>query len=98
MLRKQDDITPDVFKRPNWCVEIRINGVRDVTHTVDPNLNAPLGAFEDIWRNIVLFAEHTWLSYNSISQPDHEQSIRQARVKDDRAARAALGIEDVMNR
>jgi len=69
-----------------------------VTHSIDPNLNPPTGLFTDIWRNIILFAEHTWLSYNSVSQPDHEQSIKQLRVKDDRANRASLEIEDVMNR
>ncbi len=69
-----------------------------VTHTVDANLNPPANVFSDIWRNIILFAEHTWLSYNSISQPDHEESVKQLRVKDDRAERASLEIEDVMNR
>jgi len=69
-----------------------------VTHSLDPNLNPPSGLLDDIWRNIVLFSEHTWLSYNSVSQPDHDESIKQTRVKDDRAERASLEIEDVMNR
>jgi alpha-mannosidase len=69
-----------------------------LTHSIDTNLNPPAGLFKDIWRNIILFAEHTWLSYNSVSQPDHDESVKQLRVKDDRADRAALEIEDVMNR
>ena len=69
-----------------------------VTHSVDNNLNPPKGVLADIWQNIVLFSEHTWLSYNSVSQPDHEESIKQLRVKDGRAERASLEIEDVMNR
>ncbi len=69
-----------------------------VTHSVDPNLNPPKEAFADIWRNIILFAEHTWLSYNSVSQPDHDESVKQLRVKDGRADTASLQIEDVMNR
>lgn len=68
------------------------------THTVDPNLNPPKGLFTDIWQNIILFAEHTWASYNSVSQPDHDETIKQLRVKDDRADRAALEIDDVINR
>lgn len=67
-------------------------------HTVDENLNPPKGSFADIWENIILFAEHTWASYNSISQPDHDETIKQLRVKDDRADRASLEIGDVMNR
>ena len=69
-----------------------------MTHSVDPNLNPPNDAFASIWRNILLFAEHTWLSYNSVSQPDHEESVKQLRVKDGRADSASLEIEDVMNR
>jgi alpha-mannosidase len=69
-----------------------------VTHSVDANLNPPKQALADIWRNMILFAEHTWLSYNSITQPDHEESIRQLRVKDSRADQASLEIEDTMNR
>jgi alpha-mannosidase len=68
------------------------------THTVDPNLNPPKGMFADIWENIILFAEHTWASYNSVSQPDHDETVKQLRVKDDRADRAALEINDVINR
>src|SRR5581483_4902599 len=67
-----------------------------LTHSMDATLNPPAGEFDDIWRNIVLFAEHTWLSWNSVSQPSHEQSIRQLRVKDDRAERASIEINDVM--
>jgi alpha-mannosidase len=69
-----------------------------LTHSIDANLNPPRGILKDIWRNIILFAEHTWLSYNSVSQPDHDESVKQLRVKDNRADRAALEIEDVMNR
>ena len=69
-----------------------------VTHSLDTNLNPPKGLFTDIWRNIILFAEHTWLSYNSVVQPDHDEAVKQLRVKDDRAERASLEIEDVMNR
>ena len=69
-----------------------------VTHTVDPDLNPPSGLLDDIWRNIILFSEHTWASYNSITQPDHEETLKQLRVKDSRADRASLEIEDVMNR
>jgi hypothetical protein len=69
-----------------------------VTHSIDPNLNPPNGLLNDIWRNIILFAEHTWASYNSITQPDHEETVKQLRAKDDRAERASLEIEDLMNR
>jgi hypothetical protein len=67
-------------------------------HSFDANLNPPSGLIEDIWQNIILFAEHTWASYNSVSQPSHDETLRQLRVKDDRADRAHLEIEDLVNR
>jgi len=98
----EDGIGSDAY----YQAEDRVNQNRalsaevlsSVTHSVDPNLNPPVGLLADIWRNIILYAEHTWLSYNSVSQPDHDESTKQLRVKDDRAERAALEIDDVMNR
>jgi hypothetical protein len=98
----EDGIGSDAYfaaeDRKNQNRALSAEVLSTVTHSVDPNLNPPTDLFADIWRNIILFAEHTWLSYNSVSQPDHEQSIKQLRVKDSRAERAALEIEDVMNR
>ena len=98
----EDGIGSDAYfaaeDRQNQNRALSAEVLSSVTHTVDGNLNPPVGLFEDIWRNIILFAEHTWLSYNSVSQPNHEQSTRQARVKDDRVERASLEIEDVVNR
>ncbi len=92
------DIYFEVEDRHNQNRALSAEVLSSVTHSIDANLNPPVGAFADIWRNIILFAEHTWLSYNSVSQPDHAESIKQLRVKDDRADRASLQIEDVMNR
>ncbi len=98
----EDGIGSDAFfaaeDRQNQNRALSAEVLSSVTHSVDPNLNPPVGAFIDIWRNIILFAEHTWLSYNSVSQPDHDETVRQMRVKDDRADRASLEIEDVTNR
>jgi alpha-mannosidase len=68
------------------------------TRSVDANLGAPRELIADIWRNILLFAEHTWTSWNSISSPDHEEAVKQLEVKDDRATRAKLEIDDLVNR
>ncbi len=98
----EDGIGSDAYfeaeDRQNQNRALSAEILASVTHSVDPDLNPPAGAFTDIWRNIVLFAEHTWLSYNSVSQPDHDESIKQLRVKDGRAETASLEIEDVTNR
>ena len=98
----EDGIGSDAYfaaeDRQNQNRALSAEVLSSVTHSVDSNLNPPRGQFTDIWRNIIMFAEHTWLSYNSVSQPDHDESIKQARVKDDRADQASVEIEDVMNR
>ncbi len=67
-------------------------------HSVQPDLHAPAATMTDIWRNIVLFSEHTWTSYNSVSQPDHDEAVRQLEVKDNHAASAHFEIADVIDR
>jgi alpha-mannosidase len=98
----EDGIGSDAYfaaeDRSNQNRALSAEILASATHSVDANLNPPAGAFNDIWHNIALFAEHTWLSYNSVSQPDHDESIRQLKVKDGRAEAAALEIEDVTNR
>ncbi len=98
----EDGIGSDAYyeaeDRQNQNRALSAEVLSSVTHSVDRNLNPPAGLFADIWHNIILFSEHTWLSYNSVSQPDHDESVKQMRVKDDRADRASLEIEDVVNR
>ncbi|HEX4807657.1 MAG TPA: polysaccharide lyase family protein [Bryobacteraceae bacterium] len=98
----EDGIASDAYfeaeDRVNQNRALSAEVLSTLNHSLDPNLNPPVGVFTHIWRNIILFAEHTWLSYNSVSQPDHDESVKQLRVKDDRANRAALEIEDVMDR
>ncbi len=69
-----------------------------LTHTLDPALGPPREEVKDIWLNLVLFAEHTWASWNSITMPDHEETVKQLEVKDSRATTARLEIDDVTNR
>jgi alpha-mannosidase len=69
-----------------------------VDHVLNPDLHPPKELSEDIWRNIILFAEHTWASWNSITQPDHAETVKQLEVKDSRAVMARLEINDLIDR
>ena len=51
-----------------------------------------------MWRNMVLMDEHTWTSYQSISDPHSEESVEQLKVKDSRATRAQSLVDNVMRR
>ncbi|HEX4232338.1 MAG TPA: polysaccharide lyase family protein [Bryobacteraceae bacterium] len=98
----EDGIGSDAFfeqeDRENQNRALSAEILSTTTHSVDHNLNPPSGLLADIWENIILFSEHTWASYNSVSQPNHDETVKQLRVKDDRAERANLEIEDVIHR
>jgi alpha-mannosidase len=84
--------------RRNQSRALSAEVLSSVTRSVDADLGAPRELIADIWRNILLFAEHTWTAWNSISSPDHEEAVKQLEVKDDRATRARLEIDDLVNR
>lgn len=41
----------------------------------------PAAAFAEAWRNVLLYSEHTWGAYNSVSQPDAPFVLAQWKVK-----------------
>jgi len=41
----------------------------------------PAAAFQEAWRNVLLYSEHTWGAHNSISQPDLPFVLDQWKVK-----------------
>ncbi len=58
----------------------------------------PLELSRDIWTNVMLYGEHTFVSYRGVGQPEHDEVLRQLEVKEGRATRAAAGIDEVMRR
>src|SRR5258708_23503246 len=49
-----------------------------------------------MWANMVLFDEHTWTSWNSVSDPDSDEALEQLRVKDSRATTAADQRDNIL--
>jgi hypothetical protein len=58
----------------------------------------PAGAFQDTWRNILLYSEHTWGAHNSISQPDLPFVTNQWHVKQAFARDAEKESQDLLAR
>lgn len=54
--------------------------------------------FNDIWKNILFYNEHTWGAFNAISQPDREFVTRQWEIKEDYANKADLSTRTVLTR
>ncbi len=48
---------------------------------VDPSLVAPRALIERMWQNLILYAEHTFDSWDSVDRPRSEESRRQLAAK-----------------
>src|SRR5436190_11041722 len=58
----------------------------------------PAQAFQDTWRDILLYSEHTWGAHNSISQPDLPFVRDQWKVKREFALEADRQSRDLLKR
>jgi len=65
---------------------------------VNPLLKPDPAALEDMWTNMVLMDEHTWDSYNSVSDPASMEAVHQLAVKEQFAVNAAAQVDLVTRR
>ena len=60
-----------------------------ISTLVNPRLAVNKNKLDAMWANMVLMDEHTWTSWNSVSDPTSKEAVQQLRVKDSRATTAA---------
>ncbi|MGB6870863.1 MAG: glycoside hydrolase family 38 C-terminal domain-containing protein [Acidobacteriaceae bacterium] len=60
-----------------------------ISTLVNPRLAVRRDDLNAMWANMVLMDEHTWTSWNSVSDPYSDEAVQQLRVKDSRATTAA---------
>jgi hypothetical protein len=60
-----------------------------ISTLVNPRLAVDRDDLNSMWANMVLMDEHTWTSWNSVSDPSGMEAVQQLRVKDSRATTAA---------
>jgi len=58
----------------------------------------PADAFEDAWRHVLLYSEHTWGAWCSISGPSRRETREQWAVKQSYAVAADLQSRDLLSR
>lgn len=58
----------------------------------------PAAAFEDAWRNVLLYSEHTWGAWCSISEPSRRDTREQWAIKQSYAVAADLQSRDLLSR
>jgi len=64
-----------------------------VSRYVNPSLGVPRQQLDRIWKNLLLFAEHTWTSWDSVSRPDSQEAVAQLATKDEYAAESQQAVQ-----
>jgi alpha-mannosidase len=65
---------------------------------LNPRVKPEQEILRQMWRNLILFDEHTWGAAGSVSNPRSQESIRQLAVKDAFATRARHDLEYILDR
>jgi alpha-mannosidase len=68
-----------------------------ISTLVNPRLAVNRDKVSAMWTSMVLMDEHTWASWNSVSDPDSVEAIAQLQVKDSRATTAAELRNDLLH-
>ena len=56
----------------------------------------PAATFDDTWKNLLLYNEHTWGAYNSVGQPDNEKVKSEWAVKQGYVLQAQKQVDSLM--
>lgn len=63
-----------------------------VSRYLNPSLAVPREQLERIWKNLLLYSEHTWDSWDSVYRPDSQESAGQLATKDEYAAESRQAV------
>lgn len=96
----EDGIASDAYyaaiERENESRAPSAEKLSTISSLVNPRIATDQDKLRRMWRNMVLMDEHTWTSYQSISNPHSEESVEQLKVKDSRATRAQSLVDNVL--
>jgi hypothetical protein len=73
----------------------RLTQAEAIWAMIDP-ASYPASAFDDAWRNVLLYSEHTWGAYCSISDPAAPLTQDQWQIKQSFAAQAGLQSREML--
>jgi alpha-mannosidase len=68
-----------------------------ISTIVNPHLAVDRDKLNSMWANMVLMDEHTWTSWNSVSDPSSDEAVEQLRVKDSRATTASALRDSILH-
>lgn len=67
-----------------------------IASLTDLRVVADKRALDNMWLNMILMDEHTWDSWNSVSDPESSEAKEQIAVKDSFAIRARASVDSLM--
>jgi alpha-mannosidase len=87
------DASNTTLDRNNQSRAIAAEELSTISRYLNPTLDVPRNLVDRIWTNLLLYAEHTWASWNSVYQPDTQEAVEQLATKDEyvRQSRQAIG-------
>jgi alpha-mannosidase len=87
------DAATTAMDRSSQSRAIAAEELSTVSRYVNPSLGVPKAQLERIWGNLLLFAEHTWTSWDSVSRPDSEEALGQLATKDEYAVESQHAVD-----
>src|SRR5260370_20989000 len=84
------------MERENESRALSAEKVATLGTLVNPRLAVNREELHAMWSNMVLVDEHTWTSWNSVSDPESDEAIEQLHVKDLRATTATNQRNDIL--
>ena len=69
--------------RNNQSRAVAAEEMSTVSRYLNPRLGEPTRLVDRMWTNLLLYAEHTWDSWNSVYQPDSQEAVQQLATKDE---------------
>ena len=76
------DAKNTAMDRNNQTRAVSAEELSTVSRYLNPTLAVPRQTLDRIWMNLMLYAEHTWDSWDSVYRPDSEESVGQLATKD----------------
>lgn len=96
----EDGIGSDAYhaaiERENECRAPSAEKLATISTLVNPRLAVNRDKVTSLWENMVLMDEHTWTSWNSVTDPDSNEASEQLHAKDAHAAMAAELRDDLL--
>lgn len=95
----EDGIASDAYyaalERENESRAPSAEKLATISTVVNPRLAVNRRELNSMWNNMVLMDEHTWTSWNSVSDPGSHEAVGQLRVKDSLATTAAAQLNEI---